>query len=132
MPSAETACSRRGRHSLYAYLLQTVLFLPFVVYADLGLKLALDRLGLPPVPCASAINLFKMALYAGGGAFAMTSARCRSLTCVIFEPTWLNWLWGEPYRPRPHGRSLLFLCAVQVAHGLATSLLHDTVDRWRG
>jgi hypothetical protein len=132
MPSAETACSRRGRHSLYAYLLQTVLFLPFVVYADLGLKLALDAVGLPPLPCASALNLFKLALYASLGACAMTSALCRSLTCVIFEPTWLNWLWGEPYSPQPHGRLLLFLGAVQVANGLATSLLRDDLDRYRG
>jgi hypothetical protein len=62
----------------------------------------------------------------------MTSALCRSLTCVIFEPTWLNWLWGEPYSPQPHGRLLLFLGAVQVANGLATSLLRDDLDRYRG
>ncbi|KAG8466335.1 hypothetical protein KFE25_002091 [Diacronema lutheri] len=117
MPNWQTCWSRHGRHSLYAYLMQTSLFLPFVPHADMLLLAWLDAIGVHVPGCASALNMPKMAVYSLGATFAMTSETCRSLTCAIFEPTYLNWLWGLPYRRLPHGRSLLFFLVAAAARG---------------
>lgn len=115
MPNRETRWSRHGRHSLYAYLLQTILYLPFIPTIDMAISAGLDAAGFTVPGCQSALNMPKMVVYSLCATYVLTSEACRSICCVIFEPTWLNWLWGKPYRSLPHGRSLLFFLAASTA-----------------
>jgi hypothetical protein len=120
MPNRRTRFSAHGRHALYAYLLQATMLLPFVLPARTLLGALVAALRAPPLPCDSWAQLPLCMLVAIASTLAMTSEPVRRAMCVVFEPTYLNWLFELPSSKRPHFLSLvLFLalhCAAAFAH----------------
>jgi len=110
MPNRRTEFAIRGRHSLYAYMLQFVVFVPFTGYAFHFLGKCLNSVpGLSLPTCASPLRFCVFLCTSVAGTYIMTSQTVRGLACVAFEPTWLNWLWDKPYERKPHLRSFAFL-----------------------
>jgi fucose 4-O-acetylase-like acetyltransferase len=116
MPNWRTSASEHGRHSLYAYLLQPILYLPFCKRLFSALHALVGRLVVQVPGCASPLHLPEMMLLSLCATYIMTSEAVRRWSCVILEPTYLNFLRGRPYAAKPHLRSVLFLLLVYVGH----------------
>ena len=85
MPHQRSRISTRGRHSLYAYLLQIWLlkYVKLVVVHVLPMAFGLDL-------CHASVLLPAVLVGAPLATYALTSETCRTAACFIFEPTWLT------------------------------------------